>query len=172
MNSQVEVDVAGAGEFGRDVGARLRDIRRQQGFSLQDVERGSDKEFKASVLGAYERGERSISVPRLARLAQFYGVGVDQLLPGDATVIPATGEIGDSDGVAIDLVALRAQTSPETVVLERYLSRIQLERQDFNGRILTVRKDDLRALGHLFDLTVDEFAQRLADLGLRTDAAT
>ena len=47
------------------------------------------QEFKASVLGAYERGERAISVPRLQRLARFYSVPVDQLLPGD--VGPTSG---------------------------------------------------------------------------------
>ena len=39
------------------VGERLRSIRRQRGLSLQDVQKLSDQEFKASVVGAYERGE-------------------------------------------------------------------------------------------------------------------
>ena len=65
------------------VGERLRAIRKQKGLSLQEVEAASDQEFKASVLGAYERGERAISVPRLQRLARFYNVPVDQLLPRD-----------------------------------------------------------------------------------------
>ena len=43
--------------YGRRVGERLRAIRRQKRLSLQDVEATSDHEFKASVLGAYERGE-------------------------------------------------------------------------------------------------------------------
>ena len=64
-------------------GARLRSIRRQKHLSLQDVEAASEHEFKASVLGAYERGERAISVPRLQRLARFYRVPVDQMLPSD-----------------------------------------------------------------------------------------
>ena len=55
--------------YGRRVGERLRSIRRQKRLSLQDVEATSSQEFKASVLGAYERGERAISVPRLERLA-------------------------------------------------------------------------------------------------------
>src|SRR5258707_14636838 len=67
--------------YARRVGERLRAIRRQKGLSLQDVEASSNQEFKASVLGAYERGERAISVPRLQRLARFYSVPVDQLLP-------------------------------------------------------------------------------------------
>ena len=69
--------------YGRKVGERLRAIRRQKRLSLQDVEAASNQEFKASVLGAYERGERAISVPRLQRLARFYSVPVDQLLPKD-----------------------------------------------------------------------------------------
>ena len=68
---------------GARVGERLRAIRRQKGLSLHDVEARSSLEFKASVLGAYERGERAISVPRLQRLARFYNVPVDQLLPQD-----------------------------------------------------------------------------------------
>ena len=67
--------------YAEQVGERLRNIRLQKGLSLHDVEERSGKEFKASVLGAYERGERSISVPRLQRLAIFYGVPVDHLLP-------------------------------------------------------------------------------------------
>src|SRR5688572_1584703 len=70
--------------YARRVGERLRLIRKQKGLSLQEVEASSAQEFKASVLGAYERGERAISVPRLQRLAKFYTVPVDQLLPQDA----------------------------------------------------------------------------------------
>ena len=58
-------------------------MRKQMRLSLQAVEAMSEQEFKASVLGAYERGERAISVPRLQRLAKLYDVPVDQLLPPD-----------------------------------------------------------------------------------------
>ena len=88
--------------YGRRVGERLRSIRRQKRLSLQDVEANSAQEFKASVLGAYERGERAISVPRLQRLARFYNVPVDQLLPPD--------EGPDFDGAEIiDLTDRRAE---------------------------------------------------------------
>src|SRR5215212_4657626 len=80
--SETAVEGASAG-YGRKVGERLRAIRRQKKLSLQEVEATSNQEFKASVLGAYERGERAISVPRLQRLARFYNVPVDQLLPVD-----------------------------------------------------------------------------------------
>ncbi|MGH9112131.1 MAG: helix-turn-helix domain-containing protein, partial [Acidimicrobiales bacterium] len=80
------------------VGARLRSIRRQKHLSLQDVEAASEHEFKASVLGAYERGERAISVPRLQRLARFYRVPVDQMLPSDDELGISTS-VGDEQVV-------------------------------------------------------------------------
>src|SRR2546421_9461018 len=85
--------------YARRVGERLRAIRKQKGLSLQEVESASNQEFKASVLGAYERGERAISVPRLQRLARFYNVPVDQLLPRDASEIDLTdaATAGDAD---------------------------------------------------------------------------
>ena len=81
----LEVDTPTA--YSRQVGERLRVIRKQKRLSLQEVEAQSDQEFKASVLGAYERGERALSVPRLDRLAQFYAVPVEQLLPREVTEI-------------------------------------------------------------------------------------
>src|SRR6516164_10935915 len=86
--------------YARRVGERLRNVRKQQHLSLQAVEASSTQEFKASVLGAYERGERAISVPRLQRLARFYNVPVDQLLPREAgdPSWDRTGEGGSSNG--------------------------------------------------------------------------
>src|SRR5687767_15090358 len=102
--------------YGRKVGERLRAIRRQKRLSLQDVEASSVQEFKASVLGAYERGERAISVPRLQRLARFYRVPVDQLLPGDDG--PDFGpRPGDGD-IVIDLTQPRSSRMEGSVKLD------------------------------------------------------
>lgn len=70
------------------LGQRMREVRKQQHLALQDVESLSAGEFKASILGAYERGERVIAVPRLARLAGYYGVPVEQLLPVGGSPVP------------------------------------------------------------------------------------
>jgi transcriptional regulator with XRE-family HTH domain len=143
------------------------------------VEARSDLEFKASVLGAYERGERAISVPRLQRLGRFYSVPVDQLLPGNA--MPdfgtAPGEVIDLTdstqakavlgSITIDLTRLDSLTGPEADMLNRYLQMIQVQRQDFNGRVLTIRRDDLQAIAAILGTDIDSAPSRLGDLGLR-----
>ena len=132
--------------YNERVGERLRSIRRQRGFSLQDVQSASEGEFKAAVLGAYERGERSLSVPRLHRLAGYYGVPVIQLLPPEPAAATAD-QTGDK--VTIDLGRLDQIDGPVGEILERFLASIQVERQDFNGKVLTVRAEDLRLLSRL-----------------------
>ena len=174
--------------YARLVGERLRDVRKQKGLSLQAVEAKSNKEFKASVLGAYERGERSISVPRLQRLAAIYNVPVDQLLPKQPSQ-PAWGSglidltidepaaraqsaqtgipAGNLEGkVVIDLSRLEVIEGPERELLRRYLASIQVQRQDFNGRVLTIRAEDIQAVARLFDLSAVAMRERLDDLGL------
>ena len=159
---------------GAQVGDRLRSIRRQKGLSLHDVEARSSMEFKASVLGAYERGERAISVPRLLRLGEIYQVPGDQLLPRDADVeIDLTQRDSAFDeSFTIDLERLRDLDDAEASVLSRYASTIQLQRQDFNGRLLTIRRDDLRVLAAVLGRSTEEFGRRLDELGLRASATT
>ena len=173
------------GDYGRKVGERLRAIRRQKRLSLQEVEATSNQEFKASVLGAYERGERAISVPRLQRLARFYSVPVDQLLPGDEGPDFGRPEMDDQvidltdsaqatrvlGGITIDLTRLETISGPEAAMLNRYLTMIQVQRQDFNGRVLTIRRDDLQALAAILGTDIGGAQGKLAGLGLRHDGA-
>ena len=62
------------------VGEALRGFRLRQGLTLSEVARRSGNEFKVSSLGAYERGDRSITFERLQLLATVYGVDVQSLL--------------------------------------------------------------------------------------------
>jgi transcriptional regulator with XRE-family HTH domain len=162
--------------YARRVGERLRKVRKQQRLSLQAVEAASSDEFKASVLGAYERGERAISVPRLQRLAKFYNVPVDQLLPRDGGEVDWTNDRGDDDHgpidlderkVTIDLTRLDSAQPPDRDLLGRYLGMIQVQRQDFNGRVLTIREEDLRAIACLLDTRPELMRRRLEEMGLR-----
>lgn len=162
-----------ARRYAESLGARLRAVRRQKRLSLQAVEEISGEEFKASVLGAYERGERSISVPRLKRLAEIYDVPVDQLLPertGAANGAGHAGGAGGSSGrvkkVTIDLGRLAEATGPERDLLHHFLASIQVQRQDFNGKVITVRGDDLRVMASMFGQSTDSLVARLGELGL------
>jgi transcriptional regulator with XRE-family HTH domain len=119
-------------------------------MSLQDVHRTTDGEFKAAVLGAYERGERSLSLPRLKRLAGYYEVPVSQLLPEEDNyeVLPVS-----EGGVTIDLSRVEALDETTGNVVERFLQRIQVQRQDFNGKVLTIRASDVVTLSMMLDVS-------------------
>src|SRR3954465_14455919 len=105
--------------FSVEVGRRLRAGRRARELSLDDVERTSGGRWSASAVGAYERGFRNLSLPRLRELAEFDG-GPMALLLGEGG--------GDSRGgpratkVALDLEALGRIPDAEPVV--RYLRTI------------------------------------------------
>ncbi len=180
-NEDDEVDSKAAHAYAIALGNRLRSVRKQKHLSLQAVEAISHQEFKASVLGAYERGERAISVPRLQRLATIYSVPVDQLLPKDEHVSPIArhGSITPSEGqdktseaskVTVDLTKLAAVAGPERDLLRHFLGMIQLQRQDFNGRMITIRADDLKIIASLFGMTSQAMSKRLEELGLRIPA--
>jgi len=128
------------------VGARLRSIRKQRGLSLQDVQRLSSGEFKAAV----------------------FQVPITQFLPqeetGEATITPLP-----SGGVTIDLNRVEALSGTEADIFDRFLRSIQMMRQDFNGKVLTIRRDDLQLLALLVDEPEDAFKKRLIELGLTTD---
>jgi len=140
------------------VGERLRAIRLQREMSLQDVHRTTDGEFKAAVLGAYERGERSLSLPRLKRLAGYYEVPVSQLLPEEDTYEVAQVSEG---GVTIDLGRVEDLDDATGLVVERFLQRIQIQRQDFNGKVLTIRASDVALLSMMLDVVDADLVGKL-----------
>jgi len=126
--------------FSASLGNRLRAARRKRGWSLGEVENFTDGEFKASVVGAYERGERAISVQRFVRLADVYSVPAADLLP----------VFTESEPVVIDLDAIGAGVSDD--LAERYLAAIQLLRRDSASK--EVRDSDKVILAALLETTV------------------
>jgi transcriptional regulator with XRE-family HTH domain len=152
------------GDAGRRLGDRLRRIRQQQGMSLLDVEDASSGRFKASVLGAYERGERSVSMARLRQLADFYRIPVVELLPTPARRDAAPRPTDDMNMV-IDLVALERERE-QAPALARYAATIQARRGDYNGRVLTVRRSDFDTLAAVLDDASGVLRERLVTLGV------
>lgn len=151
-------------EYAKCLGERLRKIRQQKGLSLQQVQQRSGGEWKAAVVGAYERGDRNVTVARLSELAEFYGVPVSEILPADADARVMVN--GDRRRVVLNLESLERVPARDRDPLSRFTSAIQIRRGDFNGRVLTIREDDLMSLALLYQMTADELSRRLDDWGL------
>jgi hypothetical protein len=75
--------------------------------------------------------------------------------------------VGRPEKITIDLVKLLAGVGPERELLRRFPGVIQVQRQDFNGRIMTVRTRDVSVIACMLGITPDAMGHRLDDLGLR-----
>ena len=148
--------------YARALGARLRAIRAQQGLSLHGIEAKSDGRWKAVVVGSYERGDRAVTVAKLAELAEFYGVPVSELLPDarSARRGPATPKL------KIDLQRLGELPPHLAGPLARYAAAIQSQRGDYNGKVLTIRAEDLRSLAVIYDMTPEDLTEQLVRWGV------
>jgi transcriptional regulator with XRE-family HTH domain len=149
-------------EYAKALGARLRAIRTQQGLSLHGVEEKSEGRWKAVVVGSYERGDRAVTVQRLAELADFYGVPVGELLPEGAST-PANEP---APRIVIDLEQLSTVPAEKAAPLARYAATIQSQRGDYNGRILSIRQEDLRSLAVIYDASPSQLTEQLIDWGV------
>lgn len=149
-------------EYAKALGARLRAIRTQQGLSLHGVEEKSRGRWKAVVVGSYERGDRAVTVQKLADLAEFYGVPVAELLPGGTR--PAAA--GPTPRLVIDLERLQQVPREMAAPLARYAATIQSQRGDYNGRVLSIRQEDLRSLSVIYDKSPAVLTEELINWGV------
>lgn len=162
-------DARDPSSYAAALGERLRRVRAQQQLSLHDVERISQGRYKASVLGAYERGERAVSVARLRAIADFYRVPLSELIPRPA----GADEAGRShrSGLSIDLSRLETRDLPEGEPVGRFVEAVKVRRGDYNGRVITIRDDDVRALAAILACTPAELQQRLERAGVAREPA-
>ena len=150
-------------EYAKTLGGKLRAIRQQQGLSLHGVEEKSKGRWKAVVVGSYERGDRAVTVQKLAELADFYGVPIRELLPGAANPAAAGGQ---PPRLVLDLEALSTLDSAEAAPLNRYAATIQAQRGDYNGKVLSIRQDDMRTLAVIYDESPTTLADRFTSWGV------
>ena len=150
MNPQLRVeatpDIA-------SIGKALRNIRKQRGFTLRDVERESSGRWKAVVVGSYERGDRALTLNKALGLAVFYGVPLDQLLGLAST------SAGEPSRLIIALSAVRrsARSLPEELI--RFLQEICRLRSDWNGELLSLRNSDAIPLAAIANCSVGNLSQ-------------
>ena len=164
----MEVTTNRRDDYPKALGERLRKIRLQKGMSLQDVQEASDGKWKAAVVGAYERGDRNVTVARLSELADFYGVPVSEIIPTDESTSPAPVE--GRRRLVLDLERLEQVPEREREPIARFAGAIQIQRGDFNGRVLTIRDQDLMSLALVYQTTANELSRRLEDWGLLTSS--
>jgi len=151
-DDQSEAGSASSYAYARALGARLRDIRKQQHLSLHAVERKSGGRWKAVVVGSYERGDRAVSVRRFAELAEFYHVPVGELLPPETVQVPAGA--APLHHIVINLDRLRHVVDAQVEPLKRFVAAIQRQRDDYSNQVLSLRGEDLRSLSIIYDTTL------------------
>lgn len=149
-------------DYAKALGAKLRGIRQQQGLSLHGVEQKSAGRWKAVVVGSYERGDRAVTVQKLAELADFYGIPVNELLPEGRVSSGAEA----ATKIVINLERLQELPADQVGPLARYAATIQTQRGDYNGKVLSIRAEDLRSLAIIYDLTPGELTDRLIGWGV------
>ena len=100
-------------------------------------------------------------LPSLDRALDEMAAATDRLLRSvDGLTEEDLAGPGRAQRLVLDLVAL--QTVPDAEAVLRYLRSIILERGDYNGRVLSIRRDDLRAICSLLrtdeSATIDQLA--------------
>lgn len=87
-----------------------------------------------------------------------YGVPINQLLPVDDAAQIRTPA---ATSVTIDLSRIEELDASIFTVIDRFLRNIQVQRQDFNGRVLTIRASDVVVLSLLLDVPDDELVEQI-----------
>jgi transcriptional regulator with XRE-family HTH domain len=91
------------------IGARLRDLRLERGYTLGRVAEGAN--ISKSFLALVEQGKSDITITRLMRLTRFYGVHISDVLPDaipddEIVVLPGEGQRVYSPRERIDVSLL------------------------------------------------------------------
>ena len=85
-----------------------------------------------------------------------------ELLPGDATPTPLV----PTPKLVIDLERMGQLPKDKVGPLARYVATIQSQRGDYNGRVLSVRHEDLRSLAVIYDKSPADLTEELISWGV------
>ena len=135
---------------------KLRMIRKSKGWSLQDVERNSNGKWKAVVIGSYERSDRAISLKKAISLMEFYQVPISELFP------QITPEVRVRR-VSLNLTRLTEDKGEIGERLKAFTKSISDRRKDWNGKLLTIRVNDLQFLALILGLSESATLDYLAE---------
>ena len=81
--------MAGAGQLRKQLGQRIRQLRKAQEWTQQQAAQRANLDYK--YLGAIERGERNITLDNIEKIAAGFGVEAHQLFlfSADSGEVPA-----------------------------------------------------------------------------------
>jgi transcriptional regulator with XRE-family HTH domain len=143
--------------FAQVLGDVLRDARQQRGLTLRQAMERSEGRFKPSVIGGYERGERSISVARFCELATFYRIPADRLLGQVlARLDPAARR-----KTVLDLGRLESLEDDAGGPVGGFVRQVKRDRGDPAEEIITLRAGDLQAVSLASGVPLDRLLQAL-----------
>ena len=72
--------------------------------------------------------------------------------------------------IVLNLESLGSLPADEAGPLARYASTIQAQRHDYNGKVLSIRAEDLKSLAIIYDMSPDELTSRLIEWGVLSPA--
>jgi transcriptional regulator with XRE-family HTH domain len=144
-------------EYLRTVGERLRAARELRGLSRREVQEKSGGMWRAGAIGTYERGQRAITVVKLAELAEFYQCPIVRFLP-DLPIRPTAGE---DPAVVLDLRRVPDMVAIPADPLIRYA-----QREGSDSQALTIRASDLNTLAIICGVSPLELTQQLIAAGV------
>jgi len=148
------------------LGQSLRNIRKQKGLTLRDIESDSQGRWKAVVIGSYERGDRALTLKKAVALARYYNVPLDQLLGLPQASSSLSGPL------SINLVALRRRSSHLPAALTRFAQEICRRRSDWNGEMLSLRTSDRAFLAIILDINEENLDHWLNENELLLSVST
>ena len=74
--------------------------------------------------------------------------------------------IAPSPKLVIDLERMAQLPKDQAGPLSRYVATIQSQRGDYNGRVLSIRQEDLRSLAVIYDKTPADLTEELIGWGI------
>jgi transcriptional regulator with XRE-family HTH domain len=140
----------------RDLGERLRQLRIARGLTLHAVQDATGGEFKAASLGAYERGQRALTVQRLDRLASVYGVDLGTVLIGAEHL----DLVGEEDRERAHL----AQHEAALAGLRRFVAWVHSRRRTPSPGPMRLRASDAELIGAMFAVSPDATQQLVLEI--------
>ena len=146
--------------------AKLKQLRRNKGLTLEECEIESEGKFKAVVLGSYERGTRAVSLSKLSQLADFYEVPI-------AFFFSSKHHLQEGRWI-FDLRRLKERNDGSFPLnfIAHSLARIAELRSDWEGEILSIRESDRVSFEIVLGSEREDYIARMKAMQIIIDKPT